>query len=659
VKILDFGLAKRLAAPEGREEEITAAVTREGATLGTLNYMSPEQLKGQAVDTRSDIFSLGLVLYELLTGVHPFRGESQMQTVGRILQKDPPALDQYMQETPGLLEHTVSKMLAKPADSRYQSIHEVRTNLIKLQQQSGALPAEEPAAVSSQSRFLWVVVLVPLMVIAVWIGWWLFRGEVSSIAPGEISSLAVLPLDNMMKDPEQEYFVEGMHEALTLELSKIRALRVPSRTSATRAADEGEGLLPEIAAELGVDALIEGSVFRSEDGNEVRITVQLVAFGPERHIWSNSYDRALGDILKLYSEVAQAVAGEIKVAVTSEDQARLAANRKVDPEAYDYYLKGRSHWNEWTPAGMEQSEKYFRQSIAIDPDYAPSWAGLSMAIRFPATTGVAPGTERLPLSHEAALKAVELDSTSAEARASLGMGKCLGWNWVECERDFLQALELDPNYAHGHHVYSNLYLVIMGQLDEALKQIKRARELDPFSLPHNVVLGKVQYYRGEYDQAIEQLGATIDLDPGFAVAYLFLGNAYREKGMYEKAIEAQEKATTLSRSPWFLGQLGSTYAMSDRRSEALRIVDELVQRRSSQYVGPLSVARIFTSLGEIDRAFEWLDKAYEEKDLQLPWFFSDPPSEPLRSDPRWEQLLRKLNLPEEVISKHLTGKHAQ
>jgi serine/threonine-protein kinase len=276
-----------------------------------------------------------------------------------------------------------------------------------------------------------------------------------------------------------------------------------------------------------------------------------------------------------------------------------------------------------------------------------------MTLRFPVVLGIVSGKERLPLAHEASLRALELDPLSAEARASLGMSRCQQWSWVECEQDFEQALALDPNYAHGHHVYSNLYLLHMGRLDEALEEIRRALELDPLSQPHNLVLAKIHYYRGEYDKAIEQYQATIDLDPGFAAAYSWLGGTYQAKGMYEEAVEVQEKAVNLSRSPLFLGLLGSTYALSGMEKEALRVVDELKQRRRSQYVGPHSLARVYTSLGEIDQAFEWLDKAYEEKDAQMHFFLADPVSAPLRDDPRYEELLRKINLPDDVIQKHL------
>jgi TolB-like protein/tetratricopeptide (TPR) repeat protein len=590
------------------------------------------------------VWAFGCVLYEALTGRRAFAGGTLSDTLAIVLQRDVD-WEALPDGTPEALRSLLQRCLQKDRDHRLHDIADARLEIDETLTRPIAT-----AAASGRPGSRWVMVLFAVALMVTGLVWWSLQRVGPSVAPGEISSLAVLPLTNLMNDPEQEYFVDGMQEELIIELSHIKALRVISRTS-TMQYKNTEKSLPEIAEELQVDALVEGSVLRSED--EVRITLQLVALEPERHLWSSRYDRQLSNILALHSEVARAVAREIGVSLAPEEQALLSNAREINPEAYDAYLKGTFYWRRWTPEGIGRSAEWFQRSIAMDPDYAPAWAGLSQSLRFPVAMGIEPGRERLPVAHEAALRAVELDSSSAEARVSLGMSRCLEWNWFECEQDFQQALELDPNYAHGHHAYSNLCLAPLGRLDEALAEIQRARELDPLSLPHNTVLGRIHYYRGEYDQSIEQLSATIDLDQGFPVAHLFLGDAYREKGLYRDAVEVQEKAVTLSRNSWFLGHLGSTYVESGRRNEALTLVRELEQKRTSQYVAPHAIAMIYASLGEIDRAFEWLDKAYEEQDVNLNWFVPDPLSDSLRSDPRFEELLRKMRLPEEAIQRHL------
>jgi TolB-like protein/DNA-binding winged helix-turn-helix (wHTH) protein/Tfp pilus assembly protein PilF len=481
-----------------------------------------------------------------------------------------------------------------------------------------------------------------LAVIFTGAAWWLFfQADTPSAAPGEITSLAVLPLADLSEEEEHEYFAAGMTDALISELGKISALRVISRQSVLKY-EETDLSVPEIADELNVDAIIEGSVL--QDGTRVRIAAQLIAAYPERHIWSQSYERDLSDILSLQSEMAQALATEIRAAVTPDEQERLTSGKTVHPEAYVAYLKGRYHWEKWTPEGVRKSTEYFQQAVTLDPNYAPAWAGLTFGYRFPSILGQAAGRAVLAKAQKAALRAVELDSFCAEAQATLGVNECYQWNWADCEKRILTALEINPSYAHGHHMYSNLNLAPQGRLDEALREIQQARDLAPLSLPHNAVLGKIHYLRRDHERAIGQLRETIDLNPTFAMAHLFIGKAYREKEMFEDAIEAHRMAVSLSQGNWALGELAYTYAVSGRRVEALNLLEEMRVKNKSGYVSAHAFALVHTGLDETELALESLEKAYRKGDLGLTWVKVDPVYDDFRENPRFKELLLRMNL---------------
>ena len=417
VKVMDFGLAKQLFTAgdvESQEQTITASLSKTGMTLGTLAYMSPEQLRGRKVDTRSDIFSFGIVLYEMLSGTDPFKKPEPMETASSILKEGPPPLSRHVNEVPPLLEHTVKKMLAKEADQRYQSIHEVRTNLGELSHQAADVARGEWKVVPEQKGLRWTVSLAVILIALV--GWWLFLADTPSIAPGEITSIAVLPLDNLMGDPEQDYFVEGMHEALITELSKVGALRVISRTSTVRYKGSDKSL-PEIARELNVDALVEGSVLRSEE--TVRITAQLIALEPERHVWAENYQRELRDVLALQSEVARAIADQIQIAVRPEEQ-RMASTGPVNPEAHDAFLQGRHFLQMRTKEAGEKAIQYFKEAIEKDPRYALAHAQLANAYWSMVEYYLPPWEAMMPARAEA-LEALRLDDSLASISTAVQM----------------------------------------------------------------------------------------------------------------------------------------------------------------------------------------------------------------------------------------------
>ncbi len=455
------------------------------------------------------------------------------------------------------------------------------------------------------------------------------RDRFFGVAPGEITSIAVLPLDNLMGDPEQDYFVDGMHEALIAHLAKIGALKVISRTSVMQY-KEARKPVPEIARELGVDGVIEGSVLRA--GDRVRITARLIRGATDEHLWTQSYERDLSNILALQSEVARAIAKEIKIAVTPEEEERLASARPVNPEAHEAYLKGRYHFEQFTQDGSRMATEYFQEAIQKDPNHAPAYAGLAESYLFQGAS------ER---AREAAVKALEIDETSSEAHASLGVIKNSDLDWAGADKEFKRAIELNPNNAPAHHRYGH-YLMQVGRMDESLTLARRAVEIDPVSSSMNEHLGWVYLYTRQYDRAIDQYRKILELDPNRIRAHIGLGRAYLQKGMHEDAIAEFQKALDLG--GWMKHDLGYAYAVTGKREEAVKTLEELLEQGKG--VSPTGLARLYGALGEKDQAFAWLEKAYEEHEGWLRMLKADPHYDSLRSDPRFHSLLRRMNFPE-------------
>lgn len=386
--------------------------------------------------------------------------------------------------------------------------------------------------------------------------------------PGEITSIAVLPLENLSGDPEQDYFTDGMTEMLITELSKIGALKVISRQSVMQFKGTDKPL-PEIARELDVDAVVEGSALHI--GERVRITVQLIEAATDRNLWADNYDRDVSDVLELHSEVAQAIARQIKIAVTPEEETRLASGRPLNPKAHEAYLRGRYHWNKRTEEGLKKSIEHFQQAVEMDRGYALAYAGLADAYVFLGGYQVFPPKEVNTKAKAAALKALELDDTLAEVHASLAIAKLSEWDWLGAERELKRAIELNPSYATAHHWYA-YYLETLGRFDEAVEEIQRARELDPLSLIIDITAGDIMFQRvGQYDKAIAHYRKTLELDPNFGMTHEWLGRAYAQKGMYEEAIAEYQRSVSLSgRSPRVMAGLGYTYAVAGGEAKRRR-----------------------------------------------------------------------------------------
>jgi len=462
-----------------------------------------------------------------------------------------------------------------------------------------------------------------------------------SAVPVRIQSIAVLPLENLSHEPEQEYFADGMTEELIKSLGKIGALHVTSRTSVMRYKKTDKSL-PQVARELNVDGIVEGTVQRS--GDRVRITAQLIHAPTDHHLWSESYDRELKDVLALQDEVARAIANEIKITLTPQEQMSLAAVRPVNPGAYEAYLKGRYYWNKRTAEGIKKASDYFQQAINQQPNYGIAYSGLADCNSGLAWHGFASPAEALPRAKAAALKAIEIDPTSGEAHASLALVLSHQRNWAAAENEFKRALQLSPRYANAHHWYGD-YLSVVGRHEEALVEAKRAFELDPLSPMINTWLGLRFYHARQYDEAIEQGRKILEFDPSFAPAHLLLGQAYVQKGLHAQAISELQSATSLSGdSPIYMAQVGVAYAAAGKNAEALSVIDQLQKVARQSYVSSYGLAQIYAALGDKQHAMKWLQSAYDERAVWMQYLKVDPVLDSVRSQPRFQNLVRQMGL---------------
>ena len=652
VKILDFGLAK-LTRPEvpsdpGTQAPTVARGTEPGFVMGTVGYMSPEQVRGEAADARSDIFSLGAVLYEMLTGNRAFRGASAVETLNAILKDDPAEPSQTGRDVSPALERMTRRCLEKNPEERFQSARDLAFALEEAASGSASSPASAPLAVSPKAMSVSRPAVVAIAVVALLAV--LVAGNVGGLrkrilggaAPGRIQSLAVLPLENLSRDPEQDYFADGMTEALITDLAQIRSLRVISRTSVMgyRATKKP---LPQIGRELNVDAVLEGSVQRS--GGRVRITAQLIEAPTDRHVWAKSYERDLRDILSLQSEVARAVAGEIRAAVTPAEKSRLAKAQPVDPEVHELDLRGRYQLNN---AASEQDIRkaigLFEQALAKDPGDAPAYAGLAFG-QSSLTDFYLPPRETMPRAKDAAIRALELDETLADAHTALGwVHTAYDWDWPAAEKEFRRALELNPSSASAHDGYAN-YLTVVGRSEKALAEIRRARELDPLSVSIHSDALNAFFNLKRYAEAIERARIILELDPNNGFAHAQLALVYVQMGRRSEAVSEAEKTIQNSDSPLNHATAGTALAAVGETGRARALLGQLMEVSKKRYVCPYEIGLIYVGLGDKDEAFRWLEKGYQDRSICMQYTKQDPRMTPLHGDPRYEDLLRRLAFP--------------
>ena len=674
-KILDFGLSKLIEPPKqtgGGEEAPSHVATARisphstpGMVMGTVGYMSPEQAQGHVreIDHRSDIFSFGCILYEAATGLRAFEGKDVLDSLHKIVYAPTPQIKDTNSTTPDELQRIVRRCLAKEPEKRYQSIKDVGIELEELRQElKGVLgldktvqPASkgtaEIGATRSASSAEYVVsgisrhklgALVALLLVAgiAAVGWYYFHSQNSKVA---IRSIAVLPFTNVSKDAEMEYLSDGISESLINSLSQLSNVKVIARSSAfTYKGKETD--LKEVANALGVEAILTGRV--TQRGENLSISVELVNASDKTQMWGEQYDRKMSDLLAIQREIAREIVEKLKLKVSGEEKG-LAKHYTESNEAYQLYLKGRYYWDKRTAEALKKSIEYFNQAIEKDPSFALAYVGLADCYVVPAIR--IPPREAMPKAKAAALRALELDETLAEAHASLGrVLASYDWDWTSADREYKRAIELNPRYAVAHQWYGG-YLAVMGRTNEALAERKRAQELEPLSLIINAELGMAFYYARDYDQAIEQFQKTLELDPNFPPTRAFLLAAYEQKGMYNEAIAEFKKApplTGISEVGFLRAGLGHIYAVSSKKSEARKLLAELKQLSEQGYVPAPSIALIYAGLGEKDQAFAWLDKGYEQRAFQMQWIKIEPRWDSLRADPRFQDLIRRMGLPE-------------
>jgi len=598
VRICDFGLAKA-------KRDIT--LTQAGSTLGTIGYMSPEQAQGKGTDHRSDIFSLGVVLYEMITSQLPFKGEHDAATIHSIVNDTPEPLARYKSDVPEELQRIVGKAVEKDREVRYQHSDDLRADL-------GRLKTELETGV----------------------------GKALETAAEPAPSIAVLPFANLSADKEQEYFCDGMAENIINALTQVEDLRVVARTSAFVFKEKREDIR-EIGRKLSVRMLLEGSLQKA--GNRLRITAQLINVADGYHLWSEKYDRDMEDVFAIQDEISLAIVDKLKLKLLGGAKAKLMKRHTEDLDAYSLYLKGRYFFNKRTEEGLKRSIEYFERAIENDPGYALAYAGLADSYSTLPDYSSVPPKEANPKAKEAAMRALEIDNKLSEAYAALGTIRWGDWDWEGAEREFLRAIELSPGCETAHWMYA-YHLMYMARFDEAIREMKQALELDPLSLAINRNLGQVFYHAGQYDQAIEQLQKTIEMDPHFSYAHLLLGLAYGQKSMYKEALAELEKEKALSGGwdPFAGAWFAPVHVVMGMKGRVQKALDDFTKRSEQAYVPPCGLALLHFALGENDQGFEWLHKAYEASDSWLRVLKIFPGFASVRSDPRFKALLKKVGL---------------
>jgi TolB-like protein len=602
VKILDFGLAK-LAGQSG--------LTKSGTTVGTVAYMSPEQAKGEAVDQRADIWSLGIVLYEMMCGRVPFTSEYEQATIYLILNNEPTPIADLRPDAPRELQGIIDRCLAKNPEGRYSSAEALIDDL------ESVAGMRLPAA-SGQ------------------------RGAMGSAGatPTRVPSIAVLPFTDMSPGRDQEYFCEGIAEELINALTQIEGLRVAARTSAFQF--KGKNLdVRKIGKELDVGAVLEGSVRKA--GERLRITVQLVNVSDGYHLWSEKYDRDLEDIFAIQDEISLAIVKRLRGKLLKEERSRLVKRYTDNEEAYGLYLKGMYYWNRRHEGGLQKALDLFQQTVDKDPLYAPGYVGVADCYNVSAILGFVDPRVAYTKSKEAVAKALGIDEDLAEAHASQGWIKTFhDWDWAGAEAEFLKTFELNRNYATAHYFYS-LYLGVVGRNDESFAEISRALELDPVDLVFNSIQACTLIWGRRYDAAIEQFEKTLDMDPNFYIANLYLGYALAAKAMWQDSVKSFTRALSASPGPFAMGSLGYALAASGQKKEAFEVLDRLEELSKERFVASFSKALVHLGLRADDRMFECLENAFVEKEPWLTFCCNTLPMwDVVRSDPRFIALMRRV-----------------
>jgi len=684
IKVLDFGLAKLTEPPTSSvDHEAPTAVrvdTEIGTVMGTARYMSPEQARGLKVDARTDIFSLGVVFYEMLAGQAPFTGATTADTISVLLHKEPQALSTLSPDVPADLQHIISKALRKDREERYQTIKSLLTDLKTLKQEldftarlersapasnkgsatKSAQPTAEQATTQSaetqtsaarqtssaeylvesiaQHRIAFASGLALLFLIAIASAYLLYNRQAPF--PAQIESIAVLPFVNASGNTDVEYLSDGITESLINSLSQLPHLSVKARSSVFRY--KGKEVEPQqVATELSVQAIVNGRVVQR--GDDLTVYLSLVDAHNGNQLWGEQYDRRLTDLVSLQSEIARDVSQKLRVRLSSADEQKVAKNYTTNVEAYQLYLKGRYHVFKVTPPEVQKGISYFQQAIEIDPSYALAYVGLSHAYRTFSLSFDVPAIEGMAKAKAAAQKAVEIDDTLSEAHTALGwVIFWYEWDFSAAENQLKRALELNPNSADAHWAHGHL-LSNLGRHAEGLAEINRARELDPLNLIVNMTEGQMLLYAGHTDNALAVLQKTFELDSKLWLTHMVAANAYIEKGMFEEALaEAREAKELNGRSSVPISLVGYALAKSGKQGAARAVLEELRKLSNQRYVPPIQIAMVYAGLGERDETLAWLERGFKERNAGLVFLKVDPKWNSMRDDPRFQDLLRRI-----------------
>ncbi|MCA1622922.1 MAG: protein kinase [Acidobacteria bacterium] len=678
VKVLDFGLAKlteerrRDAATQRRGENestlIAASQTESGVVMGTAAYMSPEQARGLAVDARTDIWSFGIVLYEMLAGKTPFEGETTSDVIAAILKSEPPfAPDKFPED----LQRIVGKALEKDRAERYQNVRDLLTDLRDLKQEldftakleqskqptkSKKTPTGESiyftetqnARQTSSAEYVVAEIknhkagflaLAVLLLAAIGLGYWFFPSRSSGAAP--ISSIAVLPFENASGDAGLDYLSDGVSESVIDRLSQFPQLKVIARSSSFKY--RGVVNLSEAANALGVQAIVTGKVIKR--GDDLTIRVELVDARDNRQLWSENYKRRAADALFVQQEIAQTVSQKLRLPTTDAlEERQLAKGETTNPLAYELVLKGRYARSKGTAESRKKAIEYYKQAITVDPNYALAFAELSAAYSGLGNTGDMNPQEANSIAKAAAEKALELDANLPEAHIALASIAVDEWNWTAAEREFRRVIETSPNVAVAHNKYA-LYLLYTGRFEEAVSEIKRANELNPVAPGASLGLSFILHYARRHDEAIEVARRLLELDPNNYAAHVYIADAYSAKGMHREAVAEYQEAIRLGGDSLSLQiYLGYALAMAGERGAALAILNRL--QTTKEYASPAELAALYAGLGDRESAFRTLERAFAERDLQLQFLKIDPHYDSLRGDARFQDLLRRVGLPQ-------------
>jgi eukaryotic-like serine/threonine-protein kinase len=659
VKLLDFGLAKLMPERRGAPARQAAGnfgvttqdvhLTSDGVALGTVCYMSPEQVRGQELDERTDLFSMGLVLYEMCTGHRAFIGSTSGVIFDAILNRSPVPPARLNPAIPIQLEQIIAKTLEKDRELRYRSASDLRADLQRLIRDTDsarAMPYTPGQASREKLRRLWPhlvwggILAVLLILFGLNVG--NLRDRVfGGAGQARIESIAVLPIANLSNDPRTEYLSDGITESLINSLSQLPNLAVMSRNTVFRYKGQATDS-QKVGRDLHVRAILTGWLIQT--GDELMISVSLEDVENSRQIWGEQYNRKLSNLVSVQQEIAGDIYGRLRPRLAGEEKKLLAKRPTENAEAYQLYLQGLFYWNKWTQADFKKAADYFSQAVQKDPGYALSYAGLADSYSLLGDAGYLPPSEAWPKAKTAAMQALDLDDSLAEAHTSLGLVKeHFEWDWAGAEKEFKRAIELNPNLATAHHWYGD-YLTNMGRFDEGIAETKKAQELDPLSLIINTTMGWQFYVAGRNESAVEQLRKVLDIDQKFSPARRILEEVYAHTGKHKEAVAEREKALSISGSPELAASIEEDFTKSGYKGVLQSWLEGLTELSKHSYVSSYSIAESYMRMDQKQKAFEWLEKAYEEHDSGLVSLAVEPMFENLRPDPRFKEILRRMRL---------------